>query len=250
MKSNKNIFNESVKQAKNDPNIIGFFLSGSRGKNCETKYSDYDIKVVVKDKVAKFYKKKYQKKNKFPFEFTVFSFSEFKKYAAIGGPFEWDRPSYTYVKAIVDKNGQIQKIIDAKGIIPKDKIREYVSGNLDGYINYVFRSLRCFRDGNLVGARLEASRSIHRFLNIIFELEGRTTPYYKYLEWELEKYPLKKFPIKPKELSKALLRILKDADIKTQKKLFNVVEKVFRKEGYSRVFEDWEADSIKFIKYN
>ena len=64
MKTNEEIFNEFVEEARKDPNIIGFFLSGSRGKGLATKYSDYDIKVVVKDEVAKLYKKKYQKKSK------------------------------------------------------------------------------------------------------------------------------------------------------------------------------------------
>lgn len=248
MKSNEKIFEELVKEARKDPNVIGFFLSGSRGKNRETKYSDYDIEVVAKDKVAKSYKKKYQKKNKPPFGFSVFSLSEFKKYAEMGSPSECYRPSYTHVKAIIDKNGKIQKLIDEKGKIPKTLIKKYVSGVLDAYVNYVYRSLKCFRDGNIVGARLEAAKTIDFFLNITFGLEGRVTPYYKYLEWELKNYPFKKFPMRPKEIIKILLRILEDADIKTQQKLFRVVEKVFRKEGYGYVFDSWEPDSIRFIK--
>ena len=47
------IFNKFVEEARKDPNIIGFFLNGSRGKGQATKYSDYDIEVIVKDKVAK-----------------------------------------------------------------------------------------------------------------------------------------------------------------------------------------------------
>jgi len=168
----------------------------------------------VKDKVANLYKKKYQKKSKPPFDFTVFSLSKFKKYAEIGSPSEWDRASYTYVKAIIDKTGQIQKLIDEKGRIPKDKIKKYISGHLDGYINYVYRSLKCFRDNIIVGARLEAARSIEYFLKIIFGLEGRVVPWYKYLEWELENYQLRKFPMKPKEIIKTLLKILETADIK------------------------------------
>ncbi len=247
MKTNNDIFREFVEEAKNDSNVIGFFLSGSRGKNRETKFSDYDIEVVVKDKVAKSYKNKYEKMAKPPFGFSVFSISEFRRYAEIGSPFEWNRASYTHVKVIIDKTGEIQTLIDEKGKIPNDRIKKYVAGHLDGYINGVYRSLKCFRDNNPVGARLEASRSIHFFLDTIFGLEGRATPYYKYLNWELEKHPLK-FPVKPKELIKTLLRILEDADTKTQQKLFAVVEEVFRKEGFAHVFDSWEAGSIKLIR--
>ena len=244
---NKEVFNEFVEEARKDQNIIGFFLSGSRGKNRETKFSDYDIEIIVKNKASKAYKKKYEKRNKFPFGFTVLSVSEFRQHAKIGGSSEWDKASYTHVKAIIDKTGEIQKLINEKGRIPKSKIKNYVAGRLDGYINYLYRSLKCFRDGEYVGARLEASRSINFFLDIIFGLEERVTPYYKYLEWELEKHPLKKFPVKSKELIKMLLKVLEDADIKTQQKLFNLVEKVFRK-NYSYVFDNWEASSIKLIK--
>jgi hypothetical protein len=73
-------------------------------------------------------------------------------------------------------------MVDEKGRIPKDKIHDYVSSKLDAYINYVYRSLKCFRDGNIIGARLKASKSIHFFLNVIFGLEGKITPHYKYLE--------------------------------------------------------------------
>lgn len=248
MKSDKEKFNEFVKEAEDDSNIIGFFLSGSRGKNRETKFSDYDIEVIVKDNVVKSYKKKYEKKNKPPFGFSLLSISEFRTHANIGSPFKWDRASYTHVKANVDKTGEIQKLIDEKGVIPKDKIKSYVSGHLDGYINHVYRSLKCFRDDNPVGARLEASRSVHSCLEIVFGLDGRVNPYYKYLEWELEKRPLKKFPIKSKELIKTLLKILENADIKTQQKLFNVIEKTFRKENYAHVFDGWEAGAIELIK--
>ncbi len=230
MKSDQETFKEFVEEAKKDSNIIGFFLSGSRGKNRETKFSDYDIEVVIKDKVAKSYKNKYEKRAKPPFGFSVFSLSEFRKHAEIGSPFEWDRPSYTYVKAVVDKTGEIQKLIDEKGKIPKGKIKEYVAGYLDGYINGVYRSLKCFRDDNPIGARLEASRSIHFFLNTIFGLDGRTTSYYKYLEWELEHHTLKKFPMKPKEIITSLLRILEDGDVRTQQN------------------NNWEAGSINLIK--
>lgn len=242
------VLNRLIEEAKNDPNILGFFLSGSRGKGFATKYSDYDVIVIIKDKVAKKYKIKYKRRKIEKFGFTIFSFSEFKKHAKIGTPSEWDMPSYLHLKAIIDKNGKIQKLIDEKGRIPKSKIKDYVSGYLDGYINYVYRSLKCFRDGNIVCARLEAAKTIELFLRIIFGLEGRVVPFYKYLEWELKNYPLRKFPTKPRELIKALLKILESGDIRSQQKLFKAIEKVFRKEGYRHVFDSWDSKAIEFIK--
>ena len=242
------LFRQLVREAKADPSIIGFFLSGSRGKGRETAHSDYDIEVVVKDGTAQRYKNKYRAKRLEGFGFTIFSLSEFREHAALCGPLEWDRPSYAHVKAIIDKTGEIQRLIDAKGRIPKGVVKRYVSGHLDGYINYVYRSLKCFRDGNPVGARLEAALSLPCFLHVLFGMEGRTTPYAKYLEWELKAHPLRKCRLKPKEITTALLRILKDADVRTQQRLFKALEMECRKGGYGRVFESWDPDSIAFIK--
>ena len=248
MKSPEKVFDEYVEEAKKDPSIIGFFLSGSRGKNRQTKHSDYDIEIVVKDEDVKSYKKKYKKLSRFPFGFSVFALSEFKTHAERGSPFEWNRPSYTYINAIIDKTGEIQKLIEQKGKIPKSEIKKHISGHLDGYINHVYRSLKCLRDENPIGARKEASRSIHTFLDIIFALEGRHVPYYKYLEWELKAHPLKKFRMHPNEITGSILKILETADVKTQQKLFDAVEKIFRKEGYGKVFDSWSPEQIKFIK--
>ena len=247
---NKEEFIKIINGAKKDQNILGLYLSGSRGKGKETKYSDYDIEIVVKDKVKDEYSKKYGEKQKLIKEisFRIFSISEFKTYANIGTEFEWGGPSFTYVKTIIDKNGDIQKLINEKGKIPKEYLKKYVSGFLDGYINYIYRSLKCFRDQNQIGARLEVARSLNFFLIIIFGVEGRLTPYYKYLEWELKEHPLNKFKMSSKEIIKSLFKILETGDIKTQQKLFIEVEKVFRKEGYSHVFDGWEKDQIEFIK--
>jgi hypothetical protein len=235
------IFKEVFETAQKDPNIIGLVLGGSRGKGFATKYSDYDTYMVVKDDAFESYEKK------FSGNAWVFSLTNFKSHAAMESQHEGDRYNFTHLQALIDKNGEIQSIVDEKGRIPKDKIQEYVSSKLDAYINYIYRSLKCFRDGNIVGTRLEASKSIHYFLNVIFGLEGRITPYYKYLEWELEKFPLKKFPMKNKDIINSLLTILETANINHQQKLFKVTEKVCREEGYTHVFDNWINGEVNWI---
>lgn len=240
-------FQKLVEEAKDDEKVIGFFLSGSRGKNRQTKYSDYDIEVIVEDKAADEYKKKYKKKVKPLFGFSIFSLSEFKKHAEMGSDLEWRRPGYAHIKAIIDKNNKIQKIIDEKSQIPKNKLKKYISGMLDLYINSLYRSLKCFRDGSIVGARFEAAHSIHPLMCAIYALDERMAPYYKYFEWELEKHPLKKFPMNGNEIIKITLKILETGDAETQRKLFKTVENTFRKNGYGEVFDAWGYDLMKAL---
>ena len=48
IKTHHEIFEELLNEAKNDENITGFFLGGSRGKGYENDLSDYDLQMIVK----------------------------------------------------------------------------------------------------------------------------------------------------------------------------------------------------------
>jgi hypothetical protein len=265
MKDPERVFDEIFEEARSSPDIIGFFLGGSRGKGLVTEHSDYDVYIIVKDGLVESYVKFLSEK--FPVHdfyiwvedgaeklevkdfgaLVVFSLSEFEKHARIGSAFDWNRYNFAHLKVLVDKNEEIQKLVDEKGTIPRERVYDYVSGRLDAYVNSVYRSLKCVRDGNIVGARLEAAASIQFFLNVVFGLEGRITPYYKHLEWELQKFPLRKVRMNPKEIGRSLLKILEDADVKTQKMLFELTEIACRKEGYGQVFDDW-GSNLEWIK--
>ena len=54
------LFNQIVKDAHQDPNILAFWLDGSRGKGVITPYSDYDCTMLVKDEAFDDYREKYQ----------------------------------------------------------------------------------------------------------------------------------------------------------------------------------------------
>jgi len=74
-------FNQLLKRAKTDENIIGLFFVGSRGKGFENEHSDYDIMMIVNNEVAGTLKGEFPK-NKFEnIELIVMSLSEFMQYA-------------------------------------------------------------------------------------------------------------------------------------------------------------------------
>jgi hypothetical protein len=242
------VYEKIYNEAKEDPNIIGFFLGGSRGKGFQTKFSDYDTYIIVKDSVINQYKERYPFRKYPGIDLIVFSFSKFKKYADWGSTEAWDRYSFAYVKALIDKNGKIQSILDEIAIVPKQNRSKFVAESLDAYINYLYRSLKCIRDGDIEAARLEAAFSIPGFLNVIFAIhEGRLRPYYKYLKWELNTFPLTKFPMDPKVIICMLMKILDSADPKTQQDLLKITEEVLRKEGFGHVFESW-GDDFNWMK--
>ena len=248
MNSAKKIFTGIYEEAKSDPNIIGFFLGGSRGKGLQTEYSDYDTYIIVKDSVVNGYNERYPKQKYKDVDLMVFSYSEFKKYASWGSSEAWDRYSFSHVKALIDKDGNIQDILNELARVPSRFLSKFIAGALDAYINYAYRSIKCIRDGDIEAARLEAAYSIPCFLDVIFAIHnGRLRPYYKYLKWELETFSLTKLPIYAEEIIRILMKILDSADLKTQQQLLRITEECLRKEGFGKVFESW-GDDFQWMK--
>lgn len=81
-------YTELLEQATADDNIVGFFLAGSRARDTQTEYSDWDVYVITKDEVADEYKARFKQSILTP---KVYSLSAFESYAAIGSDTEWAR---------------------------------------------------------------------------------------------------------------------------------------------------------------
>ena len=90
----------------------------------------------------------------------------------------------------------------------------------------------------MIGYHMEAAEGIRPFLEAIFCLhDRRLVPYYKYLHWELETYPLNKLNLSANELLQDITQILEDGDYHTQQKLLREAHRVFNAEGCGEYFE-------------
>jgi len=231
---------ELLEVAQNDPNIIGLFSTGSCGKGMITEESDYDVSMIVKDEVQDEYKNKYKDFGGILCDLSIKTITDLRNDAIWGSPTVWDKYNYTHLKAEIDKTGEIQKLINEKGVVPIDQRKEFVAASLDGFINQVFRSVKCYRDGNKIASQLEAADGIPSLLNAIFGLEGRIKPFYKYLDWELTSFPLKRLPWSKDEFISLLIKIVQTGDLSTQQTILQTIETIFRKEGFNQVFDSWE----------
>jgi predicted nucleotidyltransferase len=226
--------------ARRDPNVVGLFLGGSRGKGLATEYSDYDVYLIVAKKVGE-YRRRFPLRHGDDPEVIVLSLAEFRRHAAIGSELEWNRYTFAHVRAELDKTGEIQQLLDEKGSLPRAAAREIAAEALDGYINQHYRSAKNFRDGNELAGRLDAAETVPYFLVTLFALHERVRPYNKYLRWELEQHPLP-----GSEWSAARLLPLLDAvvagDLSAQRRLFRDVERLARERGHGDVVDAWGAD--------
>ena len=236
------IYQKLLKEAESDPDVIGFVLGAGRGKGFATKYSDYDIAIIVPDQKRAECAKKYEKYHSTEIiDIGVYSLTEYKNYAS------WDtedavyRYNFAYLRAGIDKTGEIQKIIDEKGVIPPGGVKDFVSKQLDGYMTLYYRAVKNHRDGNSKASYFDGTESVFYLLTILFGLEGRLRPYNKYLEWDLKEHPLKFLPWPPDAFIGKLKKVMTTGDIETEKEIFTKVCELFKSKGYGEVIDGWKG---------
>jgi hypothetical protein len=228
-----------AKDAAEQSDILGLILVGSRGKGFENEHSDYDVVMVAKADAVSALVRKYAAIDNV--DLSIYSLADFRTYAGWASPEEWDRYNYAHARILVDKTGGLEALVQEKGSIPKDKRAPFIDGWLDGYINGVYRSVKCIRACNRVGAHLEAANAILALLTVVFALNGRHRPFPGYLEKELEMYPLEHLPWPATDFVAMISRVLTDADLRTQQELLIGVEKTARESGHGHVFDAWKG---------
>jgi predicted nucleotidyltransferase len=218
------VFDALLAEAREDDNVIGLVVFGSRGKGAyvDEDRSDWDVFVVVRER-----------RGDRPFrhgdrlELVELTLDELRNQPA------WNRYSLAWVEPQLDKTGEVADALrDAVRVDPATAAEP-----LDGYVNMLYRSLKNARERLALGALLDAQESIPWFLEFVFALHGRLRPYNKWLEWELEQHPL---PINvPLD---RLERIARTGDAGEQRALFRDVEALAREHGLAAVIDGWEPD--------
>jgi hypothetical protein len=235
------IYAELLERAKADPEILAFWLDGSRGKGRAGPGSDYDCTLIVADEAFAAYHEAFRRYGRPDIQCQVMTMAGFEAYAAWGSDTAWARYNFAHLKAEVDKTGQVQALIEAKSKAPDEAVEGFIEDSIDHWINQVYRSLKCFRDGQALAARLEAAEGVPPLLNALFALHGgRLRPYAKYLEWELEEFPLEHLPWTPAAFLEKLGDILDTGDIAAQRDLIQGLAPIFRAAGYRAVLDSWD----------
>jgi hypothetical protein len=245
------VFAQLTQDARDDPEVLGLVLVSSRGKGMATPFSDYDAYLIVQNDAVERCELRYRRHTDQTDEIDmgVLALDGFQTFAAWGNPEAWERYTFANATTLIDKTGTIQQLVTEKGRIPLDEQDAYVRGALDCYINGVYRSAKCWRVHNILGAQLEAMESLGCVLTLIFGLEGRHRPYYGYLERELRAYPLQQFPLSREVLFHHIAQILTSGDLPTQQALLRTVETVCRAAGIGDVIDGWGKDYLWMLSF-
>lgn len=176
---------------------------------------------------------------------VIKTLDELKGYMKWGRHDMWVRYSFTDTKAMLDKTGQLQKIIDKIGTYPKKYQVGLVNGALGAYQNSLYRSIKAYHRGKRFAALIEAGRALEHLIAALFVLHLRFKPYNDYLEKEIE--GLKMLGDLRYGLMERFLNILATADPKEQWQLKIDVEKVFRANGFAGAFDEWTETFKGFL---
>lgn len=232
--------------AESNPEVLGFAVTGSRAVGFEVRDSDYDCALFLRDGAELDVEGRLGSSVQ-GVDLRVFTPTSFAEHARWGSETAWDRYAWFIADFRVDRtHGDLVAAAREKGRVPREETAAHVDASLDWYLNQVARSIRCWARGDELGGRLEGAEAVRPFLQASFAIhDRRLVPYYKYLTWEVEQRPLRKFDVEPPEFVRAVSALITDGSLAAQERVLNLGEAVFRREGYDRRFDEWDTAGWK-----
>ncbi len=202
-----------VEAAERDPNVVGVMLKGSQAMGTAHEESDWDVVLVVFDGEPS------QKKDG-PLELITTTLTRLQKVPS------WELPALAHSRVLLDKTGAIAAAIDAAGRPTRDELAEFY----DSYLNDFYRSLKSWRRGRELGARIMCGRSLWWLGDFLIGLEGKRAPYTEAWGGRLG------------ELEPLILEVARTADPRTQQELQRAVEQIATAHGFRDVYDAWDGD--------
>jgi len=240
------IYEDLLERARTDPAILAFWLGGSRGVGRPTEWSDYDVGIIVAEEAYAGFCRELGLEGPFQADWrpgvdlVVRTFPMFEAFAAWESGERGYRYMFAHLTALVDRTGRAQPLIDEKARVPADAAAAFVHASLDHALNQTYRALKCRRDGDPIASRLEAAEAVTPFLDAAFAIhDRRLRPYYKYLAWELETWPLAKLPFDGGALLRHLQALLGASAAAALARLIAETMPAFRREGHGAAYDGW-----------
>ena len=215
------MLDELLEAAREDENVIGVVVHGSRGRRLHVhEGSDWDAIMVVREPAGR-----YDSEHGSALEtFEVSSLTELP---------DWMLPAVTWTTPALDKTGAVTEQLEEVTKVDPATAAE----PLDGYVNSYYRSAKNARVGLELASLLDAQESIPYYLRFVFAVHGRVRPYNKWLEWEVREHPL------PVDVDLGRLeRIARTGDLVEQQALFRDTEPLARERGHGATIDGWEPD--------
>ena len=211
--------NELLAQAKSDPDAVGLVLIGSYASGTADEESDLDVLYVVRDGAVPPPRERSGRVDLIP---TTIE--------RLQNATDWFKPALAHARVLLDRDGEIAAAVANAQTVSRDETAELY----DGYLNDLYRSLKAWRRGNELAARIEAGRSLRFLGELLFALEGSRGPYPK--DW----------PGGLGELEPLMLEVARTADPSLQQDLARRVRE--RARDYEDVYADWHGEIDRVLE--
>jgi len=200
-------------EAERDDNVVGILIKGSRSMGVADEESDWDVVVVLLQGEPS------QKKDG-RLELITTTLERVRAVSS------WELPALAHSRVLLDKTGELAEAVEAAGHLTRKELAELY----DGYLNDFSRSLKSWRRGRELGARIMCGRSLWWLGDFLIALEGKRAPYTEYWGGRLG------------ELEPLILEVARTADPRRQQELQAAVEQIATTHGFRDVYDAWDGD--------
>jgi hypothetical protein len=221
-----------------DTNVQGLVLTGSWARRMATEHSDVDVYVVLQQQ------QDWATTRTKEIDLPALTLDQLR--AVPTDPRQWwDRYSFVDARVLLDRTGgSLRPMIDAWANLNREEVRRCLDIYLDGYINFVYRSLKAEREARPFEQRLDAVESINWMLWVVFALFARVRPYNKYLRHELARRPLDQPGWRNLDLVGHLKSIMDTGAAAAQRDIYRLIERSARQRGHGPTIDAWGDDLV------
>lgn len=206
--------------AATDPNVVGVFLKGSQALDLADEESDWDVVLVLREGEPS--------KERLPRLEVIRA-----TLAGIQSPPSWELPALAHARVLLDKTGEVTAALASARRIGDDELAELY----DSYLNDFYRSLKSWRRGRELGARIEAARSLWWLGEFLLGLGGSRAPYPGAWTGRLG------------ELEPLILEVARTGEPRTQQELQAAVERTATEHGFRHVYDAWDGDIERVMAF-
>jgi predicted nucleotidyltransferase len=207
-------------EAERDANVVGVLLKGSQAMDAADEESDWDVVVVLLEGEPS------QKKDG-RLELVTTTLERVRDVSS------WELPALAYSRVLLDKTGELAGAVEAAGHLTRKELEELY----DNYLNDFYRSLKAWRRGRELGARILSGRSLWWLGDFLMGLEGRRAPYTEYWGGRLG------------ELEPVIVEVARTADPGKQQELQATVERIATAHGFRDVYDAWNGDIDRVMDF-
>jgi hypothetical protein len=138
----------------------------------------------------------------------------------------------------------VERLLDVISVIPPERADQEVAEAFDGYLNAFVRSVKAWRRGDELGARLQAGESVAYVVRALHALEGLWAPYHDRISGRLGVLAAQGW--EPGALQRTLFELARSADPRLQQRLERDVEALMASRGIVPD-PDW-GDTLERVK--